>query len=412
MVAKRLRRHLHLDLVGGISGDMFIGALLDANPDCVEGLGRVVDLAGFPDLVKLECAAFNDGVLSGLRFNVKSADPASGHNHSHPHRHYGEIRERIESSALPENTKRIAQDIFRRIAEAEAAIHGKNVEDVAFHEIGAWDSIADITLAAHLIDSSGAGSWSASAIPIGKGRVDTAHGQLPVPAPATSLLLQGFEFLDDGVEGERVTPTGAAILAHLSPGAAIPRGRLLTQGYGFGARRLPGLANVLRVSVFETSQADAAVWHEDQVIRLSFEVDDQTPEDLGRALDALRRKEGVIDVREGAYGGKKNRHGHAVTALVSPAAERDVTAFCFDHTSTLGIRREFVSRAILPRREYRVEHQGRTYGVKVVRRPGGLTAKVDMDDLATAGGLLAEREALRKAIESLGLELAARDFQQ
>ena len=405
-----MARHLHLDLLGGISGDMFIGALLDAgqggtaDPACLESLERVLELAGFPGLVTLECAAFNDGVLSGSQFRVESLEPASGH------RYFREIRDRLEGSSLPENTRETAQDIFRRLARAEARVHGKAVEEVAFHEVGAWDSIADIVLSAHLIHHSGAKSWSHSPIPVGRGRINTSHGNLPIPAPATGLLLEGFEFFDDGVEGERVTPTGAAILNCLSPSRAMPGGTLVAQGYGFGARRLPGLSNALRVSVYEGTRPGTGTWQADRVIRLSFEIDDQTPEDLGHTLDRLRRKDGVLDVKEDVYGAKKNRCGHAVTVLTKPEAETEATAFCFDHTSTLGIRREVIDRAILPRRDYEIEHQGRIYRVKVVQRPGGLTAKVDMDDLARAQATRGERDALRGIIESLGLKAAARDF--
>ena len=135
-------RHLHLDLVGGLSGDMFIGAILDAFPEMVGGLKGVIGSAGFPELVSLDAATHNDGTLTGTRFRVSVISEENLH-----HRHYSEIKEKLESSRLPENTRKLALAIFYAIAEVEANIHGKTIESVAFHEVGAWDSIADIVLA-------------------------------------------------------------------------------------------------------------------------------------------------------------------------------------------------------------------------------------------------------------------------
>ncbi|MDA0979359.1 MAG: DUF111 family protein, partial [Proteobacteria bacterium] len=184
--------HLHLDLVGGLSGDMFIGAMLDTFPALDGDLEAVIEAAGFPDLVELGCSSHDDGTLTGTRFSV------SAREQGHHHRHFSEIRRILEESALDTETRAGALGIFQLIADAEAHIHGKPVEDIAFHEVGAWDSIADVVLAAHLIARSGASSWSVSAVPAGRGWVNTAHGKLPVPAPATALLLEGFELVDDG----------------------------------------------------------------------------------------------------------------------------------------------------------------------------------------------------------------------
>ncbi len=210
--------HIHLDLLGGISGDMFIGAMLDCFPERIKQLTSLMKAADFSDLVELQCKETNDGVLTGTRFKVV----AGTHAESHDHRNYSDIKGKISGSALDCSTKEIALGIFQLIADAEAKIHGMDIDKVAFHEVGAWDSIADIVCAAWLISSSDVSSWSVSRLPIGKGQVTTAHGQLPIPAPATSLMLEGFEFFDDGIEGERVTPTGAAILRYLNPAPRIP----------------------------------------------------------------------------------------------------------------------------------------------------------------------------------------------
>ena len=389
--------HIHLDLLGGISGDMFIGAMLDCFPNRIAQLSKAVEDAGFSDLVDLQCEESNDGVLSGTRFKVVAATDAE----SHDHRHYCDIKEKISGSALDSSTKKIALGIFALIADAEAKIHGKDIDKVAFHEVGAWDSIADIVCAAWLISSNDVSSWSVSRLPIGKGQVTTAHGQLPVPAPATSLMLEGFEFFDDGMEGERITPTGAAILKYLDPARGIPGSAFLNRsGFGFGSKKFPGISNVLRLLVFDMDQA--AGWDSDQVLQLEFEVDDQTAEELAVALERIRALEGVIDVVQFAVFSKKGRQSTSIRVLSIPKIERALIEHCFTVTSTLGIRRQLTTRSILRRSQLVVRHDGKDYHVKVAMRPGGLTAKVEMDDLSadTAVRHLVEESALKQFRES------------
>ncbi|MBQ62404.1 MAG: hypothetical protein CMQ19_10050 [Gammaproteobacteria bacterium] len=368
--------HIHLDLVGGISGDMFIGALLDCFPEQREGLAEIIEAAGFADLVDLHHEVTGDGVLTGTHFKVMAGATAEGHDH----RHYSDIKQKISDSALDSFTKDVALGIFQLIAEAEAKVHGKDIDQVAFHEVGAWDSIADIVCAASLISSVGVSSWSVHSLPLGRGQVEAAHGRLPVPAPATSLLLEGFEFYDDGIEGERITPTGAAILKYLAPVPGIPEGvKLNCSGYGFGTKKFTGISNVLRMLVFGTDQDIG--WDSDQVLALEFEVDDQTAEELAAALEKTRAMEGVIDVIQSVVFAKKGRQSTSIRVLARPAIERELTEYCFNVTSTLGIRRRLTTRSILRRSEFTVSHEGKDYRVKVAMRPGGLTAKVEMDDL-------------------------------
>ena len=384
--------HIHLDLLGGISGDMFIGAMLDCFPERIETLPGLMEAAGFSDLVDCQCEETNDGVLTGTRFKVVAGSDAQ----SHEHRHYADIRGILCGSSLDKSTKKVALGIFQLIAEAEAKVHGSEIEKVAFHEIGAWDSIADIVCAAALISSSGVSSWSVSRLPLGKGQVTTAHGRLPLPAPATSLLLEGFEFFDDGIEGERITPTGAAILKYLDPAPAIPDGAALHHsGFGFGSRTFPGISNVLRLLVFDTGQP--ADWDSDQVLQLEFEVDDQTAEELAVALEQIRTLDGVIDVVQFAVLGKKGRQSSSIRVLAMPKIEQALSECCFKATSTLGIRRHLTTRSILRRSQLVVRHGGKDYHVKVAMRPGGLTAKVEMDDLSAD-------PAVRHQVEALALK--------
>lgn len=399
--------HIHLDLLGGLSGDMFISGMLDAFPALGESLAGVIEAAGFPEMVRLEQQPHDDGTLTGTRFRVHAVGEAHHHgdgHHHHHHRHYSDIRSTLEGSRLDPSTRSAALSMFRLLAEVEAAIHGKSVDEVAFHEVGAWDSIADIVLAAHLISACGARSWSVSRVPLGSGFVETAHGRLPVPAPATARLLEGFEVFDDGVEGERVTPTGAVILKYLAPERRVAGGQVLERsGYGFGTRQFEGFSNVVRVTVY-TPVASDRPWDEDQVVRLQFEIDDQSPEEVAQALEQLRAEAGVLDVVQGAYWGKKARQGIAVSVLASPGAEHAVMARCFDLTSTLGIRREQLARAILRREQVTVYVNERAYRVKVAVRPGGRTAKVEMDDLVAAQLSPDEQKQVRATAERLALE--------
>jgi uncharacterized protein (TIGR00299 family) protein len=298
--------------------------------------------------------------------------------------------------------KEHAVGIFTILAEAEARVHGKTVDTVSFHEIGEWDSIADIIGAAFVIDALAPATWSASALPLGSGRVKTAHGSLPVPTPATVLLLEGFEFVDDGLEGERVTPTGAAILRHLAC-AQVRDGKsrkLLRTGIGFGTRTFPGLSNVLRVLAFEKARTGSGG---DEVAQILFEVDDQTPEDLAIAIDKLRAHPSVLDVLQTPAFGKKGRMTMHVQVLADPADLENVFDACFSETTTIGLRYQVLQRRKLSRTGKTVEAGGRQVRVKVTQRPGKKTAKVEADDLLNVIGGRVEREQLRQEAEQVVL---------
>ncbi len=396
--------HLHLDLVGGLAGDMFISALLDCTAISGQELQAVLVKAGFDNLVTLASEAFNDGVLTGKTFKVREIKTTgTDHDHHHNHRHYHQIQKIINESELAPEIKSIALEIFHIIAVAEAQIHDKPVTEVAFHEVGAWDSIADVVCASYLIHRLDIRSCSCSAIPLGSGQVKTAHGMLPVPAPATALILEGFEFVDDGIPGERVTPTGAAILKYLKP-STKPRAALKGQGFGFGTKKMPGISNTVRALLLEAASDDGTSqeWQSEVIHSLEFEIDDQTPEQLASALDGLRRQNAVLDVIQYPVYGKKNRLSHAIRVLAQSDI-RSIIADCFRHTSTLGIRHSKVTRHTLDRTQVSIEHGEKSYSVKIANRPGGDTAKMEMDELQglESASKLAE---LRRAIESSALD--------
>ncbi|MCA3132435.1 MAG: LarC family nickel insertion protein [Betaproteobacteria bacterium] len=400
--------HIHLDAVGGVAGDMFIAAVTDAFAHLREGVLAAVRAAGLPAEVACAFEAHADHALTGSRFRVDVPVPGHGHvhrlHHHHAHRDFADIRTHLLSAPLDAEVKRRAVDIFTRLAEVEGRIHGKPTELVSFHELGEWDSIADIVGAAWLIHATGAQSWSIGTLPLGSGFVKTAHGKLPVPVPAAAMLLEGYAFADDGVAGERVTPTGAAIVRHLGCTQARPRGalRLGRTGHGFGTRVLPGLSNVLRVVCFEPVDADSDA-ADAPVAVIVFEVDDQTPEDLAIALDHLRSHPAVVDVLHSPVVGKKGRIAASIQVLADPAQLHAVTDACFLETATIGLRYQVVHRKTLPRDLRMVLVGNHAVRVKVVQRPQAATAKAESDDTAQVEGL-AGRAALRRAAEDEGLE--------
>ncbi|MDX8514681.1 LarC family nickel insertion protein [Mesorhizobium captivum] len=425
--------HVHLDVLGGIAGDMFVAAMLDAWPDLAETVQENLRLAGLQDDVEAVVRSHNDGVLTGSRFDVTkmgsvqeaarshASHHAHGHAHEHDdhderhgqhhhehvrdehhghhnHTHWRDLRAMLEGSRLDEAVKRAAIAIFHELALAEAAVHGRHVDDVAFHEVGNWDSIADIVAAATLIEAVGEASWSVGSLPLGRGWVKTDHGRLPVPAPATTLLLRGFTFHDDGRPGERITPTGAAILRYLSPSSGIGSSPhvLDRTGIGFGTRRFPGMSNMLRVQAFTN---EAAV--QERIGVIQFEIDDQTGEEMAVALDHIRAAEGVIDVIQSPVFGKKGRMMASVQVLTRPDAIEAIGALCFRQTTTLGLRSRTEARTILPRQAVTTSDGMR---VKIADRPGGPTAKAEMDDLQALRQSHKARSELRRCAEAEALE--------
>ena len=393
----------HLDPVGGIAGDMFAAAVLDARPDLADGLRETLSGLRLPPSLDIAIAPYRDAALAGVRFKVTA--PA---DEEHGHVRLAEVRARLEAARIEPAVRSRALAIFTLLAEAEGAVHGTDPAEVTFHEVGAWDSTVDIVAAVYLIEALGPARWSVGAIPLGSGRVRCAHGLLPVPAPAVVHLLRGLTTHDDGIEGERVTPTGAAILKYLVPGQAPAREpeTLVGTGTGFGSRALPGLSNVLRVLEF-APVAPAA--EQEQVAMLRFEIDDQTPEDLALGLDRLRARAGVLDVLQWPAYGKKGRMVAAIQVLAEADALDGALAAVFDETTTLGVRWSKVSRSALARDTATHADALGTVRVKRARRPAGtVTAKAELDDLAGSAGH-ATREERRRDAEAAALMQGGND---
>jgi uncharacterized protein (TIGR00299 family) protein len=377
---------------------MFLAALLDAHPEHADGAFAAMRAAGLPDSWQIRLVRHDDGVLSGRRVVIEGPEDETGP----PPGHFREIRASLSAAPLRPTVRGRAIAIFTELAAAEAAVHGVPLDEVHFHELADWDSVADIVGAAWLIEALAPVSWSVGALPVGSGRVETRHGPLPVPAPAAARLLQGFAMHDDGIAGERVTPTGAAILRHLRPEPRLPPGswRLVATGGGFGTRRLSGVSNVLRVVAYHQDGG----WRQDeQVAMIAFEVDDQSPEELALGLEALRAADGVLDVVQLPAFGKKGRLVTRVQVLARPEWLDAVIERCFVETTTIGLRWRIEARAVLAREEVTVAAPDGEVAVKVATRPGGLrTAKAEIDQVPGAGH--AARSSRRRAAEARALE--------
>ena len=267
--------------------------------------------------------------------------------HPHDHRDYAEVKRLLAHARLDPDARALAADIFARIAEVEAALHGTRIDRVAFHEVGAYDSIADVVgLAAAIAHLAPASIGSLPPV-VGTGLVRTAHGLVPVPAPATLALLAEIPIRPDG-DGELTTPTGAAILAAVVDRfGPLPPMRVRAVGYGAGTRELVDRANVLRVVLGEALGAEdlpAAA----EVVLLEANLDDLSPQLVGPLYDALSAA-GAVDVWSASILMKKGRPALQVSALVPPAALAVVERAFFENSTTLGLRRRLLDRVVLAR---------------------------------------------------------------
>jgi uncharacterized protein (TIGR00299 family) protein len=390
-------RHIHLDAVGGAAGDMFIAAMLDALPELRDRvLGDVA--AVLPPELGTPCLREGlSGGLAVLRFGLADTH---AHHGGHHHAGYRDLVNRIETATLSHGAAERAVAILCILGEAEARMHRVPLEQVHFHELADWDSLMDVVAAGSIAAALDGASWSVSDLPRGSGRVRTQHGILPVPAPATMEILRGFRWTDDGVPGERVTPTGAAILRHLvgDTEQAMIAGTLTATGMGAGTRDLPGMPNILRALVFDRIPRPDA----ETVAVLCFDIDDMTGEEIGVALDRLRAADGVLDISVGTRIGKKGRPLQDVRLLVRPEALVRIQDLCFHETSTLGLRWRLEARPSLPRRTQIVPTGEGDVRLKRATRPGGSeTAKAESDDLLRVPGL-ARRRWLRAQAEHGG----------
>ena len=386
---------IHLDAVGGMAGDMFAAAILDARPNLWPRCQVAISALNLPAGTSAHSETVTHKGFEGTRFTVQL--PRNGKLGNHGHTPWTTIRSMLVDAPLDAGVRNTAIGIFTILADAEAAVHGIAPDDVTFHEVGAIDSIVDIAVAAVLIDALAPCLWSVGPLPQGRGQVKTQHGYIPVPVPATAKILEGFLFVDDGENGERVTPTGAAILKFLEPTFSTdtaPRA-LVGTGMGFGTKEFESRANMLRAVFFSTHSTTAT---NDIVEVLRCEIDDQTSEDLAVALDHLRATDGVLDVCQWPVFAKKGRVAIALQVLAQPAQAEGITEIILAETTTLGVRRTAQLRDSLSRDHVDVDGAD----VKLAHRPGGMTAKAAIDNVSAIKTAKA-RGAQRRLAENQAL---------
>lgn len=360
-------RAVYFDCFSGVSGDMTLGAFVDAGYSVAKLRAQLkkLNLDGF----SVSAAKVARGGVAATKVTVRERRKSKGH------RHYSDIRKLIDKSSLGAETKDRAQAIFAALAEAEASIHGVPVDKVHFHEVGAVDSIVDIVGAAVCLTEMGIEKVFASAVNTGHGSVATEHGRLPVPAPATARLLTGVPVYSDGPPGELATPTGAAILkACAGSFGPLPAMTVERIGHGAGERDLPGRPNVMRIFIGDTGEAapPGGSGGVDRLVELRTNIDDMSPEALAVAVGLLFEG-GALDVSVTPMQMKKGRPGVELAVLVRPDMMEEAERIVFRHTSTLGIRRYEVDRVSLPRTAGRVKTQYGTIEVKKAALPGGGT---------------------------------------
>jgi len=417
------RRFALLDPVAGISGDMLLGALIDAGAPAawLEGVPGRLGLAG----VTVRAHRVTRASLAATKVEVVLPDGAAegphdhhaehqGHAHVHGHHHHGpspaghgghrhvaELIEIVDRAPLSSWVRERAIRAFRLLAEAEAACHGVRPEEVALHEVGALDALVDIVGGIEGFEQLGIEQVYHRPVALGSGWIDAAHGRLPVPAPVTLRLLENIPTAPDGpVRGEATTPTGAALLRVLGLGPPPAGWRPVGGGWGAGGRDPEDYPNALRLILCEGAPESA------EVVTIASDLDDLSPEYLEPLREALAAA-GALDVQVWSTMGKKGRIGFRVEAQVAPALEGAVTDAFFTHSTTLGVRRWVAGRTTLARREIRVTAGGGEVRVKVADGPRGPRAKAEFEDVRAAAARgdrpahLVASEAQARAAEAL-----------
>jgi pyridinium-3,5-bisthiocarboxylic acid mononucleotide nickel chelatase len=398
-------RIAYLECFSGMSGDMFLGALIDAGvpPRLLEetvaalGVGARLEISrvvrsgisatkvdvwvdGEKDLPREEYWAKQEAEPVRAKDQHEHGhhhhDHEHEHHHDHEHQHsrgLTEIRDVISKAAISDKAKQTAIAIFEALGAAEAKIHSTSIENVHFHEVGAVDAIVDIVGASVGAEALGVDEIICSPLNVGGGTVKCAHGTFPVPAPATVELLKDAPVYSSGVQAELVTPTGAAIVKILATRfAAFPEMAIEKSGYGAGTREFPGHPNVVRLTIGEAASQLAAKTASETVTVLEANLDDLNPQVFGYVMDRLL-EEGALDAFGVPVQMKKNRPGMLLTALCKPEDASKLTHLIFTETTTLGVRRRDEVRQTLARRWENVSTQWGEVRIKIASMNGTVT---------------------------------------
>jgi uncharacterized protein (TIGR00299 family) protein len=398
-------RIAYLDCFSGISGDMFLGALLDSGvpAEIFERTVAELDMGASLQVSRVDRSGIRATKVDVLVRGEKELPREvywEQHTHRHDHgsaqdgheraehkhdgprndtddsgagRSLGEIKQIIAGAALSDTAKTLATAIFDALGMAEAKVHNVDINTIHFHEVGAVDAMVDIVCAAVGAEAVGVDEWVCSPLNVGGGTVQCAHGTFPVPAPATVELLQGAPIYSSGLNLELVTPTGAAIAKTLVKRfASFPEMRIERTGYGAGTRDLPGHANVLRLTLGEPQPGRPAKVTEETITVLEASLDDLNPQLFGYVLDQLL-EQGALEVFGMPVQMKKNRPGMLLTVLCRPQDSSRLSEVIFRETTTLGIRKREEHREILARKWITVATRWGSVRMKVAGLNGAIT---------------------------------------
>ena len=358
---------LYVDACGGAAGDMLAGALVDLGWPLAELSGRLqaMGLEG----IGVSAATVEHQGIAAQRLVVEApSGPA--------HRHLSHILELL--ARLPARVGEAAARVFRRLAEAEARVHDTSPEEVHFHEVGAADAIADVVAFCAGLDWLGWPRLVCSPLPLGEGFVQCAHGKLPLPAPAVLHLLEGAPVIPSGVQGETVTPTGAALLSTLADGfGRAPAMRLEKVGTGGGVRPSQGVPNILRLWLGREEEAAGR----DQVVEIVCHLDDMSPEDLPVVIERLMAA-GALDAAAAPLIMKKGRLGLSLCVLSPPDKGEQLAALVLEQTTSLGVRLRPVERRVLEREIVTVDSPWGPARVKRARVGGQWRVHPEADEVA------------------------------
>lgn len=372
----------YIDCIAGASGDMLLGALIDA------GLPRATLEASLSTLPNAAHFHLHVKKLSKNGFGATKVD-VHAHDHA-PERKLADLLDIVATSGLSDTVKGRASRVFRRVCEVEAGIHGMSIDDVHLHEVGGIDAIVDVVGVLAGFEALGVERVVVSPLPMGRGFVTGAHGQIPLPAPATVGLLRGVPVVGSTIDKELVTPTGAALLTELANAwGPLPAMTLREVGYGAGTRDL-GIPNVLRLMLGDaatgTVHADgaSAPWISETVTVLETNLDNERGEAVGHVSRRLMA-EGALDVIVTAAQMKKDRPAQVLKVLVRPEDADRLERLVFEETNTLGVRRMDTRRDALPRQHDAVETKYGRIRVKLITRPDGTRRiSAEYDDCAAA----------------------------
>ena len=389
-------RIAYFDCIAGASGDMILGALVDAGLPLATLQERLAGLS--LDGFELTASRVSRNAFSATKVDVRVFDTASS-------RHLPDIEAIVRESALPEPIREHAISIFHHMGTVEAGIHGVSLDQVHLHELGGVDTIVDVVGALVGLDALGVERVVVSPLPLGRGWIHGAHGDIPLPSPATLALLRGVPVVGSPVEAETVTPTGAAVLVSLASAfGPLPPMRLAAIGYGAGARDLP-IPNLLRVIIGDSEGASDGA--SESLVLLETNIDDMNPEFFDHVMARLLEA-GALDVYLSPVQMKKNRPATLLSVLCRPELARDLTNLLFAETSTLGVRESDVRRHCLDRTAQTVSTAYGEVRVKIARwGDGRARVKPEYDDCRR----LARQHAVPLRDVYRAAEEAARPFE-